>query len=181
MHGVRRELLHAQARALGLPLREMWLDVRSSNDAYEAALRQGLTEARAEHPGLRSVAFGDLFLEDVRSYREERLAPLGFDAVFPIWHEPTDALARDFVARGYSARAVCVDTRSLDASFAGRLFDASFLDDLPAGADACGERGEFHTFVFDGPCFVAPVRHTVAGVVVRDERFAYCELLPGED
>jgi uncharacterized protein (TIGR00290 family) len=176
IHGVRRELLHAQARALGLPLIETWLEPRSSNEAYERALGESLALVRAEHPHVHRIAFGDLFLEDVRFYREATLGALGFGCLFPLWGTPTDSLARDFIARGYSARLICVDTQSLDARFAGRVFDDALLAELPAGVDPCGERGEFHTFVSQGPGFRVAVPYSVGETVLRDGRFSYTDL-----
>jgi uncharacterized protein (TIGR00290 family) len=179
IHGVRRELLTEQARAVGLPLHEIWLEPASSNAAYEAALAAGLAELRLRYPGARRVAFGDLFLDDVRRYREERLAAAGWEGVFPLWGAPTPALSHAFVNRGYQARLVCVDTTMLDAAFAGRSYDARLLDELPAGVDQCGERGEFHTFVSYGPGFNWAVQYEVGEVVLREGRFAYCDLRAG--
>ena len=176
IHGVRRELLHAQARAIGLPLLEMWLPPRCSNEEYEAALATALSEVVRHYPTVRAIAFGDLFLEDVRRYREERLRGLGFEPLFPIWGQPTRELAYEFVRVGYDARLVCVDTEALPSSFAGRRFDASLLADLPPHVDPCGERGEFHTFVSSGPGFVAPVHSRLGRTVLRDGRFAYSDL-----
>ena len=178
IHGVRRALLEAQAEALGLPVQEVTLTPRSSNEAYDRAMAEALRLLRERSPDVRRLAFGDIFLEDVRRYRQERVAALGFGSIFPLWGEPTDALAREVIARGIQARLVCVDTQALDASFAGRAYDASLLRDLPAGTDPCGERGEFHTFVSHGPGFSAPIPYAVGEVVTRDERFAYCDLLP---
>lgn len=180
IHGVRRDLLHAQAGALRLPLHEARLEPACSNEAYEAAFASALDEVRRDHPGVRRMAFGDLFLEDVRRYREELLTRLGWECVFPLWGEPTDRLARGFVTRGFAARLVCVDTTQLAAEFAGRAYDGSLLADLPADVDPCGERGEFHTFVSAGPGFAAPIPYSVGEVVLREERFAYCDLLPSE-
>ena len=177
IHGVRRELLRAQAAALGLPLHEFELQPESSNDAYDAALAAALEEVRGRC-GARRVAFGDLYLEDVRRYREQGVAALGFEPVFPLWGRDTAALAREFVDRGFQARLVCVDTTQLPASFAGRAYDARLLADLPAGVDPCGENGEFHTFVGGGPGFAVPVEYEVGEVVMRMERFAYCDLVP---
>jgi uncharacterized protein (TIGR00290 family) len=179
IHGVRRELLRAQAGALGLPLHEFTLQPDCSNEAYEAALASALDEVRTRH-GARRIAFGDLYLEDVRRYREERVGALGFEPVFPLWGADTAALAESFVARGFQARLVCVDTTQLDASFAGRAYDAALLDDLralPRPVDPCGENGEFHTFVTFGPGFGTPVACDVGEVVMRGGRFAYCDLL----
>jgi uncharacterized protein (TIGR00290 family) len=177
IHGVRRELLVAQARAVGLPLHEMWLAPASSNAAYEAALAASLAEMRERYPGARHVAYGDLFLEDVRRYREERLTALGWEGVFPLWGQPTGDLGQSFVDRGYEARLVCVDTTTLSAVFAGRPYDAVLLADLPTNVDPCGERGEFHTFVSYGPGFGARVEYEVGEVVMREGRFAYCDLV----
>jgi len=180
IHGVRRELLRAQAAALGLPLHEFTLQPDCSNEAYEAALASALDELRARY-GARRIAFGDLYLEDVRRYREERLGPLGFELVFPLWGMNTAALAESFIACGCQARLVCVDTTQLEARFAGRAYDVALLDDLrglPRTVDPCGENGEFHTFVTFGPGFSTPVACDVGKVVMRGGRFAFCDLLP---
>ena len=178
IHGVRRALLEAQAEALGLPLFEVPLQPACSNDAYEAAFRAAAAEVRAAFPGLRKIAFGDLFLEDVRAYRERQVASMEMEPLFPVWGRPTDALAAEFVAAAYRAHLVCVDTTQLAASFAGRTFDAALLAELPPEVDPCGERGEFHTFVSAGPIFRHPIAVTPGEVVLREERFAYCDLLP---
>jgi uncharacterized protein (TIGR00290 family) len=180
IHGVRRSLLHAQAAALGVPVHEVTLRPESSNDAYDAALAAALGELRARRPEVRRVAFGDIFLRDVRQYREERIAALGFDGIFPLWGEPPADLAREVIACGIRARLVCVDTQALSADFAGRTYDADLLAELPAGTDPCGENGEFHTFVSAGPGFRAPVSYTVGEVVMRGDRFAFCDLLPAD-
>lgn len=177
VHGVRRSLLHAQAQSVGLPLREILLDQKCTNDAYEAAFHESLATIRKEFPNVRHIAFGDLFLEDVRAYRERLLTGSSFDPVFPIWGMNTSDLARSFIDSGFSARLVCVDTTQLDASFAGREFDRGFLTDLPATADWCGERGEFHTFVSGGPGFSQPVSYETGERVLRDQRFMYCDLI----
>jgi uncharacterized protein (TIGR00290 family) len=178
IHGVRRTLLHAQADALGLPLQEVTLAPQSTNDAYDAALARALGELRERMPEVKRLAFGDIFLEDVRRYREERVEALGFGATFPLWGEPTSDLAREVFASGIVARLVCVDTQVLSADFAGRPYDAVLLAELPADVDPCGERGEFHTFVSAGPGFRRPVPYTVGEIVLRDGRFAFCDLLP---
>jgi uncharacterized protein (TIGR00290 family) len=177
VHGVRRSLLAAQQRSIGLPVHEIVIEPQSSNDAYDAAVERALADVRRRYPGVERIAYGDLFLEDVRRYREERLKPLGFEGLFPLWGRPTDVLAREFIERGFEARLVCVDTTQLDAGFAGRAFDAALLRDLPAAVDPCGERGEFHTFVSAGPSIAASVAYDVGEVVLRDGRFAYCDLL----
>lgn len=177
IHGVRRTLLAAQVRALGLPLHELVLQPASSNQAYEAALHTALTGITRAHPGVTRVAYGDLFLEDVRRYREESLAAVGYTCMFPLWGRPTSALAQELIDRAYAARIVCVDTTQLDGAFIGRAFDNDLLADLPPSVDPCGERGEFHTFVSAGPGFTHPVPYTVGDTVLRDNRFAYCDLV----
>jgi uncharacterized protein (TIGR00290 family) len=177
IHGVRRDLLVAQSHALGLPLHEMWLEPASSNTAYETSLVTALTVLGERYPGARRIAYGDLFLEDVRRYREERLAAVGWEGMFPLWGLDTSMLARSFIERGFEARLVCVDTMALEASFSGRMFDDELLDELPGSVDPCGEGGEFHTFASYGPGFADRVEYDVGEVVMRDERFAYCDLL----
>ncbi len=176
MHGVRRSLLEAQASSLGLPLDLVFLPVHGGNAEYEAALGHRLMEYREN--GIHHVAFGDLFLEEVRRYRETHLAQVDMTGLFPLWGQPTDRLARRFIAEGYRAIVVCVDTTQLDPSFAGREFDDRFLADLPVTVDPCGERGEFHSFVYDGPPFIHPVMFQRGETVLRDQRFQYCELHP---
>jgi uncharacterized protein (TIGR00290 family) len=178
IHGVRRSLLEAQARSIGLPLFEVTLGAASSNEAYEEAFRQGVAAFRSVHRDVRHMAFGDLFLADVRAYRERQMAAIGMTPVFPIWGRDTAQLAREFIASGYEAHLVCVDTQQLAAEFAGRAFDASLLRDLPATVDPCGENGEFHTFVSRGPIFQEPIDVDVGELVLRDNRFAYRDLIP---
>jgi uncharacterized protein (TIGR00290 family) len=176
IHGVRRALLDAQRERLGLPLFEVRLTAGCSNDEYEAAFRSALAAIDRECPEVTHVAFGDLFLEDVRAYRERLLAATRFAPLFPLWGLDTSALARRFVGQGFLARLVCVDTTQLDGGFAGRTFDARLLEDLPAGVDPCGENGEFHTFVSGGPGFSAPIPCAVGESVLRDGRFMFCDL-----
>jgi uncharacterized protein (TIGR00290 family) len=178
IHGVRRALLEAQGNALGLPIYEIALEPSCSNAEYEAAFHTGLGLARARHPHLTAIAFGDLFLEDVRDYRERLLAGTGLRPMFPLWGEPTLVLAERCIALGITARLVCVDTTKLGGEFAGRPYDRVLLSDLPSSVDPCGERGEFHTFVSNAPGFGGPVEYTVGEVVRRDERFVYCDLVP---
>ena len=177
VHGVRRTLLEAQASSIGLPLVEISLEQNSSNDAYEAEFHRALEEIRGRFPGVRHIAFGDLFLEDVRAYRERLLAGSGFETVFPIWGRNTGDLAREFIDRGFQTRLVCVDTTQLDGSFAGRDFDEALVDDLPDSTDRCGEGGEFHTFVSNGPMFTHAVACEAGERVLRENRFMYCDLL----
>ena len=178
VHGVRRSLLDRQAERLRLPLFTIELNPVTTNDAYEKAFLSALERVRRELPAVTAIAFGDLFLADVRAYRERLLESTGFEPMFPIWGVDTAELARRFVRDGFAARIVCVDTTQLDGSFAHRVFDDSLLADLPTGVDPCGERGEFHTFVSDGPGYDGPVEYTVGETVLRDRRFAYGDLIP---
>ena len=166
MHAVRRKLLEAQADAAGIPLRTVPLPWPCTNEQYEERMRVAVTQALTE--GFTHVAFGDLFLEDVRRYREEKLAGTGLTPLFPIWGIPTDELAGRMVDGGLRSVLTCVNPKHLDRSFAGRQFDRSLLDDLPAGVDRCGERGEFHSFAWSGPMFNRPVSIEVGEVVERD-------------
>jgi uncharacterized protein (TIGR00290 family) len=177
IHGVRRSLLERQAAALGIPLFTIELPPKCSNTEYETAFQDALSRVRSSLPHVRHVAFGDLFLEDVRQYREQLIAGSDWEPLFPLWGDNTDALARRFIADGFAARVVCVDTMLLAESFAGRLFDERLLAALPEGVDPCGERGEFHTFVSNGPGFTSGVDYDIGQVVTRDGRFAYCDLL----
>jgi uncharacterized protein (TIGR00290 family) len=177
IHGVRRELLRAQAESVGLPLQEVVLAANCTNEAYETAFARALEDVRQRFPDVKHIAFGDLFLRDVRAYRERLLAGSGFEPVFPLWDLPTDALARDFIDSGFEARLVCVDTTQLDGSFAGALYDRALLAAMPSTIDPCGERGEFHTFVSNGPNFAKPVACTLGERVMRDNRFMYCDLI----
>lgn len=176
VHGVRRALLDAQAEALGLPVTQIVLQPTSSNAAYEAAFAKAVALPMAD--GVRTVAFGDLYLEDVRAYREALLARLGLRGAYPVWGRDTAAFARDVLAEGVRAVLCAVDTTRLDASFAGRDYDESLLADLPHGVDAAGENGEFHTFVSHGPGFAAPVAIRRGDTEHRDP-MVYIDLLPG--
>jgi len=178
MHAVRRELLEAQARAAGVPLRAVPIPYPCPNDVYEAAMAGALAEARAA--GIEAVAFGDLFLEDIRRYREERMAATGLRPLFPLWGRPTRALAEEMIDGGLRARLTCVDPKALEAAFAGRAFDHDLLSALPPEVDPCGERGEFHTFAWDGPMFRRPVPVSLGEVVHRDG-FVFADLLPETD
>ena len=175
MHGVRRELLVQQAESIGLPLREVRIPPQCVNPVYEARMEEALRIHYAE--GVRSVAFGDIFLEDLRAYREKNLARIGMTALFPIWKRNTRELIHSFHAARFRAIVACIDPKVLDRSFAGRELDESLFRDLPAGVDPCGENGEFHTFVFDGPIFRNPIP-VRAGEVVERDSFIYCDLLP---
>jgi uncharacterized protein (TIGR00290 family) len=177
MHGVRGELLRAQATATGIPLAEVLIPPRSPNKVYEQRMAQAL--ASAQLSGADEVAFGDLFLEDIRAYRVQRLASAGKRALFPVWGRDTSALARAFIRGGFEAVIVCVDPRQLDPSFVGRRFDEELLADLPDTVDPCGENGEFHTFVYAGPIFTDPVACELGEVVSR-EGFEFCDVLLAE-
>lgn len=177
MHGVRRTLLERQAASLGLPLEQVVISPGATNDEYEGKMAATLAALRHRVPGLDTVVFGDLFLADIRAYRERMLARIGMHALFPLWLRDTPALAQEFVRLGYRAVLVCVDTHQLAAEFAGREFDADLLRDLPSTVDPCGENGEFHTFVYAGPGWRHEVRHERGPVVLRDRRFVYCDLV----
>jgi uncharacterized protein (TIGR00290 family) len=175
MHGVRRELLARQAGALGIPLVEVVIPPGCVNDVYEARMAEAF--ASAPLSGVEEVASGDLFLEDVRAYREERLAAGGKRGLFPLWGRDTRELAREFIAAGFEAIIVCLDPRALDPSFAGRPYDEQLLAELPPSVDPCGENGEFHTFVHAGPIFPEPIVCETGELVERD-RFLFCDLTP---
>ena len=175
MHAVRAALLERQAAAAGLPLWPVQLPWPCPNDTYEALMAGVFDRARAE--GIDAIAYGDLFLADIRAYREARHAGTGIGALFPLWQQPTAQLARTMVDGGLRACLTCVDPKQLDGAFAGREFDAALLRDLPATVDPCGENGEFHTFAHAGPMFAAPIPITKGEVVTRDG-FVFADLLP---
>jgi uncharacterized protein (TIGR00290 family) len=176
VHGVRRSMLEAQVERLELPLFEIALTPGCTNEDYEAAFHRALENIRRELPEASQIAFGDLFLEDVRHYRENLLADTGFEPIFPLWGIDTAVLAKRFIDAGFGAHLVCVDTTQLAADFAGRAFDHEFLADLPSTVDPCGERGEFHTFVWGGPPFKESVPYRLGTRVLRDSRFMYCDI-----
>jgi uncharacterized protein (TIGR00290 family) len=175
MHGVREELLMAQLEAAGLPLGIVPIPYPCPNEVYEARMGMALSQAKAE--GVTHAIFGDLFLEDVRAYREARMAGTGIAPVFPLWGRPTGALARAMIEGGLKTHLVTVDLKALPKSFAGRKFDEALLADLPAGVDPCGERGEFHTCVLGGPMFSRAIPASVGDIVERDG-FAFADLIP---
>ena len=179
MQGVRRQVLQAQARAAGLPLLEATIPAQCDNRAYDAAMAAALDQAQRRWPGLRTAAFGDLLLADIRQYRQQRLAAAGWELLTPLFGSDTAALARQMQAGGLRANLCCVDTQQLDARLAGRAFDEALLRELPDGVDPCGENGEFHTLAFDGPMFLRPLAIRVGETVVRDG-FVFTDLLPDE-
>ncbi len=177
IHGVRRDVLEAQVEAIGIPLVEVTIPAAASNAIYEAAFAETLGGLRRAYPGLDRLAFGDLFLADVRAYRERLLEPLGWKPLFPLWGADTAALAAGFIERGFRAILTCIDTTQISAEFAGREFDAALLAELPTTADPCGENGEFHTCVYAGPIFSRQLSLRTGERVLRDERFQYCDVL----
>lgn len=175
MHGVRRELLEEQAQYLGIPLRIMTIPKDCTNEIYEARMRETLGNYQAQ--GITKMAFGDLFLQDVKQYRDERLAQAGMTGVYPLWMRDTDELVRTFIGLGFKAILACVDTEAIDASFAGREIDHALLADLPETADPCGEYGEYHSFVYAGPIFKQAIACKAGATVRRTARFNYCDIV----
>ncbi len=181
MQGIRHALLRAQSEACGLPVIEAWMPQRADNATYRASFADALARARERWPGLSDIAFGDLFLQDIRAWREAQCAELGWTPHFPVFDPApgyTARLAQDMLAAGLCAQLTCVDTMQLDADFSGRAFDADLLSALPPSCDPCGENGEFHTLVHAGPMFAAPIAITRGQTVLREERFAYTDFLP---
>jgi uncharacterized protein (TIGR00290 family) len=176
MHGVRRELLERQADSLGAPLHTVLIPKDCSNEVYESKMREALGRFKAE--GITKVAFGDIFLEDLRRYRDERLALAGMTGVYPVWRRDTEELVRTFIGLGFKAVLSCVDTEAIAASFAGRELDSALLRDLPESADPCGEYGEYHSFVYAGPLFRKPIACKTGKSVMRTPRFNYCDIVP---
>ena len=176
MHGVQRILLERQAECLGFPLEKVFISKDSSNEDYESKMREVLE--KYVNDGVSCVVFGDIFLEDVRKYREDNLSKMGMKGIFPIWRRDTRELAHTFIDLGFTAVITCVDSDVLDKTFIGKAFDESFLSKLPSTVDPCGENGEFHSFVYDGPIFREPILHAKGEVVLRENRFYYCDLTP---
>ncbi len=175
MHGVREELLNRQAEVLGVPLEKVYISKTSSNEEYENQMR--ILLEKYSRTGVNSVVFGDIFLEDLRKYREDNLAKVQMKAIFPIWKRDTARLAKEFIQNGFKAVITCVDSQVLDPKFAGREIDEGLLADLPAGVDPCGENGEFHSFVYAGPIFSKPIPVRKGEVVCRENRFYFCDLV----
>ncbi len=178
MHGVPRILVEQQAKSLGLPIEEIFISKSASNEEYDSRMREVL--ARFKKDGVSSAVFGDIFLEEVRQYREDNLSKVEMKGIFPIWGRDTGELSRSFIALGFRAITTCVDSKVLDKRFVGRVIDEQFLDDLPANVDPAGENGEFHSFVFDGPIFRERIAYTMGEQVLRDS-FYFCDLLPIEN
>ena len=176
MHGVPTALLDAQGKALGLPVDKVYITKNATNEEYESKMKARLLNYKSH--GVTSVVFGDIFLEDLREYREANLSRLGMKGIFPIWKRNTDELARSFIQLGFKAVVTCVDSHVLGREFVGRDFDAQFLSDLPSNVDPCGENGEFHSFVYDGPIFKNRIPNKKGSVVLRDSRFYFCDLIP---
>ncbi|MDD5476819.1 MAG: diphthine--ammonia ligase [Candidatus Omnitrophica bacterium] len=176
MHGVRNALLEQQIESLGFPLEKIHISKDASNEEYELKMKNALLRYRTQ--GVCLVAFGDIFLEDLRTYREENLSRIGLKGIFPLWKRDTTALAHTFIDLGFKAVISCIDSKCLDKSFAGRVFDKQFLSELPLNVDPCGENGEFHSFVYGGPIFKSEIAYEKGEVVLRDNRFYYCDLMP---
>ncbi len=176
MHGVRSVLLEQKAESLGLPVEKIYIEKNESNEEYEAKMKDKLMQYQSR--GVLSIVFGDIFLEDVRKYREEKLSKLGIKGIFPIWKRDTTELAHTFIDLGFKAVITCVDSNVLDKKFVGRAFDEQFLSELPSTIDPCGENGEFHSYVYDGPIFRKRILYKKGKVVLRENRFYYCDLMP---
>ncbi len=176
MHGVRRELLERQAGSLAIPLHTVMIPKECTNEIYEARMSEAFSHFKAR--GITQVAFGDLFLQDVKHYRDERLAQAGMTGLYPIWMRDTDELVRTFIGLRFKAILACVDTHAIDASFAGREIDHRLLRELPETADPCGEYGEYHSFVYDGPIFKYPIACKAGERTLRSSRFNYCDIVP---
>ena len=175
MHGVREELLELQAAALGLPLEKVYISKTSDNKEYELLMKEALR--RYKKLGVAAVGFGDIFLEELKKYREDRLREADLEGIFPIWKRDTHELAETFIDLGFKAIITCVDTKVLDKKFSGRLFGRKFLSELPSSVDPCGENGEFHSFVYDGPIFKKEVPYDKGETVLREQRFYYSDIL----
>lgn len=176
MHGVRNNLLERQASSLGLPVEKIYIPKTTSNEEYEVKMRDTLRYYQTR--GVSSVVFGDIFLEDLREYRERNLAKIGTQGLFPLWKRETTELARTFIELGFRSVITCVDSAVLGKEFVGREYNKQFLADLPSAVDPCGENGEFHSFVYGGPIFSERIPHRKGNVVFRDNRFYFCDVIP---
>jgi len=179
MHGVRTILLEMQAESLGLPLEKVFITKDTTNEQYERKMWEVMAKYLAA--GISSVVFGDIFLEDLRKYREDNLSKIRMNGIFPIWEKNTAELAHEFINSGFKAVITCIDSNFLDKMFISRTFDEHFLSRLPSAVDPCGENGEFHSFVYDGPIFRQKILHTTGELVLRENRFYYCDVLPLQD
>lgn len=177
MHGVRKDLIQKQAESIGIKLDIFLLSKDATNEEYERRMEELLL--RYKSMGVSTVAFGDIFLEDLRNYREKNLSRIGMKGIFPLWGIDSLSLAYRFIGIGFKAVITCVDSSMLDGIFVGREYDRSFLDELPHGVDPCGENGEFHTFVYDGPIFKEKIPFKIGDVILRNNRFYFCDLIPG--
>lgn len=175
MHGIREALLEKQAESLGCCLEKVYITPESTNEEYEKKMEE--TMNRYKKLGVTKVAFGDIFLEDIRKYREENLKKVGMEAIFPLWGRDTKEIANTFINLGFKSIITCVDTKVLNGDFSGRLYDKNFLADLPKNINPCGENGEFHSFAFDGPIFKERINFSIGEKVLRDERFNFCDLI----
>lgn len=175
MHGVRETLIDRQAESLGCYLEKVYISPECTNEEYGRKMEEAMSKYKKL--GVTKIAFGDLFLQDIREYREKNLQKAGMGAIFPIWGNNTGALANTFIELNFKAILTCVDTKALDGAFAGRLYDKKLLADLPENIDPCGENGEFHSFVFDGPIFKKKINFTVGEKTLRNERFEFCDLI----
>lgn len=176
MHGVRCKLLEQQAKAVELPLEKIYISKNASNDEYEARMKERLMDYKSR--GVSYVAFGDIFLQDVRKYREQNLSKIEMHGLFPLWGKHSTDLARRFIHMGFKAVITCVDSNVIDKRLVGRMYDEQFLKELPANVDPCGENGEFHSFVYDGPIFKTNIEFTTGEVVLCDNRFCFIDLVP---
>lgn len=176
MHGVREELVELQAESINIPLKKVYIPKECTNAIYEETMEKVCLELK--NNGVTRIGFGDIFLEDVKKYREDNLRKIGMSGIFPLWGKDSKKLAWDFINLGFKAKIVCVDSRKLSGDFAGKEFDRKLLDELPSGCDPCGENGEFHTFVYDGPVFSSAVPVKVGEKVLRDSRFYFCDIHP---
>ena len=176
MHGIRTKLLEEQAKQIGLPLYKIPIPKNCSNEDYEKAMEKAMTHFLEQ--GIKTVAFGDIFLKDVKEYRIKQLAKVGMNAIFPLWGKNTKKLSHDFIKAGFKSIISCIDTRKMDQSFSGRIYNKLFLNDLPNDCDPCGENGEFHSFVFDGPFFKAPIQINTGFQTLKNNYFYFTEILP---
>ena len=175
MHGVREDLLEKQAKALGLPLEKVYIDSNGSNEKYNKNMEEVMNKYKKL--GVTKVAFGDIFLEDIRKYREDNLKKVGVEAIFPLWARDTEEIANTFINLNFQSILTCVDTEVLGGEFVGRLYDKNLLKDLPESIDLGGENGEFHSFVFNGPIFKEKIPFALGEKVLRDEHFLFCDLI----